>query len=152
MLLIDDKRNVFIVKFDLSFTSVELILEIMDKNIFHCCWVELSTKIVFTTTQNKIFVLDFIDYKLVENKVDFDSSNTSIHYSSDQKVFLLIQKNNSKVIRCSLEFVLDEVYQSKNNSLISSFIVCSDKGLLILGYKNGDMETVDTETMKILDS
>lgn len=64
VLIIDYQNNAFVLKFDISFHDFELILEIKGKQIYHGCWVEHSTKIFFTTSQNHVLVLDFIDFSL----------------------------------------------------------------------------------------
>ncbi len=62
ILLIDHNKNAFVVKYDLSFTEIELIYKIEGMNIYNAAWFDNSTKIFFSTTSAKILILDFIEF------------------------------------------------------------------------------------------
>ena len=49
LIVIDQQKNAFILRYDIGFQNIELILEIEGKSIVHCCWVENSTKVYFTS-------------------------------------------------------------------------------------------------------
>lgn len=51
------------VKYDLSFSNICLIYSFTTGDIFHGCWFENDTKILLTTTNNKLKIYDFIEFK-----------------------------------------------------------------------------------------
>ena len=87
-----------------------------------------------------------------EEKIDFDCYDSFIYPSVDQKSFVLVQKKNSKIFKCSHDFQCEENYTSKNGGSLSAFLPCMEKKLLILGYKNGELEVFNINTMSLIDS
>lgn len=152
ILLIDNQKNAFILKYDLTFSNVELIFSIENKSIYSGDWIENSTKIFFTTYSSKIIILDFIEMKLQEIELQdpYLIKNLVLTSKSNNKI-ILINKSRAEITTLKgTTFEILDSYKPKTES-ISSYLLDDDKNILISGHSNGEVRILDLRNLEEID-
>lgn len=108
---------------------------------------------MLTTTSEKIFELDFIDFTFKEHLLESNEHSCVILSSTKEKQVFLINKRSSKIIKCDLhDFSIIEKYKKESSSKVNCFLFGEEKNLIILGHANGDLDIIDSERMELVDT
>ena len=152
ILLIDNQKNAFVLKYDLTFSNVELIFSIEGKSIYSGDWIENSTKIFFTTYSSKIIIFDFIEMKIEELELPdpYLVKNLIITSKSNNKI-ILINKSRAEITTLNgTTFDILDIYKPKTES-ITSYLLDDDKNILITGHSNGEVRFLDLKFLDEID-